>query len=306
MTTLAEAMRPLLHAGPGDHVLGFASFSFDASVWEVVMALPTGATLVVAEAQDRTPPERLTSLMRRSAVSLSFMTPSVLEVLPPDELPDLATVLVGGERVEAALTERWRERLRLLNVYGPTETTIATTAGEVESDGTPPIGTPYVNERVHVLDQWLNPVPVGVAGELFIGGAGVTRGYGGRGPSPRNASSPTRSPRTARACTARETGRADWATDDWSSSAAPTTRSRSAGSVSSPARSRRSSPITPACGPPSSRRTEPVPSASSSPTWSPPTWPRACRPSRSCARSWESTCPSSWFRRSSPRWPGCR
>ncbi|MGN9822060.1 non-ribosomal peptide synthase/polyketide synthase, partial [Streptomyces sp. SD11] len=181
VTTLAEAMRPLLHAGPGDHVLGFASFSFDASVWEVVMALPTGATLVVAEAQDRTPPERLTSLMRRSAVSLSFMTPSVLEVLVPDELPDLATVLVGGERVEAALTERWRERLRLLNVYGPTETTIATTAGEVETDGTPPIGTPYVNERVHVLDQWLNPVPVGVAGELFIGGSGVTRGYGGRG-----------------------------------------------------------------------------------------------------------------------------
>ncbi|MFJ9381828.1 amino acid adenylation domain-containing protein, partial [Streptomyces sp. NPDC101455] len=181
VTTLAEAMRPLLHAGPGDHVLGFASFSFDASVWELVMSLPTGATLVVAEAQDRTPPERLTSLMRRGAVSLSFMTPSVLEVLPPDELPDLATVLVGGERVEAGLTERWRDRLRLLNVYGPTETTIATTAGEVETDGTPPIGTPYVNERVHVLDQWLNPVPVGVAGELFIGGAGVTRGYGGRG-----------------------------------------------------------------------------------------------------------------------------
>ncbi|MGC5568929.1 amino acid adenylation domain-containing protein, partial [Streptomyces sp. FR-108] len=180
VTALAEAMRPLLHAGPGDHVLGFASFSFDASVWEVVMALPTGATLVVAEAQDRTPPERLTSLMRRGAVSLSFMTPSVLEVLSPDELPDLATVLVGGERVEAGLTERWRDRLRLLNVYGPTETTIATTAGEVDADGTPPIGTPYLNERVHVLDQWLNPVPVGVAGELFIGGAGVTRGYGGR------------------------------------------------------------------------------------------------------------------------------
>ncbi|MFI2352996.1 non-ribosomal peptide synthase/polyketide synthase, partial [Streptomyces sp. NPDC019443] len=181
VTTLAEAMRPLLHAGPGDRVLGFASFSFDASVWEVVMALPTGATLTVAQAQDRTPPERLTSLMRRQAVSLSFMTPSVLEVLSADELPDLATVLVGGERVEAGLTERWRDRLRLLNVYGPTETTIATTAGEVEADGTPPIGTPYVNERVYVLDQWLNPVPVGVAGELFIGGAGVTRGYGGRG-----------------------------------------------------------------------------------------------------------------------------
>ncbi|KUM82354.1 non-ribosomal peptide synthetase, partial [Streptomyces pseudovenezuelae] len=181
VTTLAEAMRPLLHAGPGDRVLAFASFSFDASVWEVVMALPTGATLVVAERQDRTPPERLATLMRRTAVTLSFMTPSLLEVLPPDELPDLATVLVGGERVEARLTAVWRERLRLLNVYGPTETTIASTAGEVVADGTPPIGTALFNERVHILDACLNPAPIGVAGELYIAGAGVTRGYGGRG-----------------------------------------------------------------------------------------------------------------------------
>ncbi|MEU8529900.1 non-ribosomal peptide synthase/polyketide synthase, partial [Streptomyces sp. NPDC048629] len=181
VTTLAEGMRSLLHAGPGDHVLGFASFSFDASVWEVVMALPTGATLVVAERQDRTPPERLTSMMRRTAVRLAFMTPTLLGVLSPDDLPDLATVLVGGERVEPALTAQWRRRLRLLNVYGPTETTIATTGGEVTADGIPPIGTPFLNERVHILDPSLNPAPVGVAGELFIAGAGVTRGYGGRG-----------------------------------------------------------------------------------------------------------------------------
>ncbi|PTH83159.1 non-ribosomal peptide synthetase, partial [Streptomyces sp. A244] len=181
VTTLAEAMRPLLQAGPGDRVLAFASFSFDASVWEVVMALPTGATLVVAERQDRTPPERLTSMMRRTAVGLAFMTPTLLGVLSPDDLPDLAAVLVGGERVEAALTARWRRRLKLLNVYGPTETTIATTGGQVTADGTPPIGTPFLDERVHILDPALNPAPVGVAGELFIAGAGVTRGYGGRG-----------------------------------------------------------------------------------------------------------------------------
>ncbi|MFJ6574294.1 amino acid adenylation domain-containing protein, partial [Streptomyces sp. NPDC091292] len=181
VTTLAEGMRSLLHAGPGDHVLAFASFSFDASVWEVVMALPTGATLVVAERQDRTPPERLTSMMRRTAVRLAFMTPTLLGVLSPDELPDLATVLVGGERVEARLTAQWHRRLRLLNVYGPTETTIATTGGEVTADGTPPIGTPFLNERVHILDPSLHPAPVGVAGELYIAGAGVTRGYGGRG-----------------------------------------------------------------------------------------------------------------------------
>ncbi|MFE4336966.1 amino acid adenylation domain-containing protein, partial [Streptomyces sp. NPDC056831] len=181
VTTLAEGMRALLHAGPGDHVLAFASFSFDASVWEVVMALPTGATLVVAERQDRTPPERLTSMMRRTAVRLAFMTPTLLGVLSPDDLPDLATVLVGGERVEARLTALWHRRLRLLNVYGPTETTIATTGGEVTADGTPPIGTPFLNERVYILDPSLNPAPVGVAGELFIGGDGVTRGYGGRG-----------------------------------------------------------------------------------------------------------------------------
>ncbi|WP_261991503.1 non-ribosomal peptide synthetase [Streptomyces sp. OR43] len=181
VTTLAEAMRPLLQAGPGDRVLGFASFSFDASVWEVVMALPTGATLVVAERQDRTPPERLTSMMRRTAVGLAFMTPTLLGVLSPDDLPDLAAVLVGGERVEAALTARWRRRLKLLNVYGPTETTIATTGGQVTADGTPPIGTPFLDERVHILDPALNPAPVGVAGEVFIAGAGVTRGYGGRG-----------------------------------------------------------------------------------------------------------------------------
>ncbi|WP_308402182.1 AMP-binding protein, partial [Streptomyces shenzhenensis] len=93
--------------------------------------------------------------------------------------------MLGAERLESGLAAKWRARSRVWNTYGPTEATVITTAmllpkGITAEDAPPPIGRPLENVRTHVLDAYLRPVPVGVAGELYIAGDGVARGYIGR------------------------------------------------------------------------------------------------------------------------------
>jgi acyl carrier protein len=105
----------------------------------------------------------------------------VLAVLPPAELPALRTLMTAGEVCPAELVERWAPERRFFNLYGPTEATIwSTTAECAPGGGRPPIGRPVANTRAYVLDARGEPVPLGVPGELYVGGAGVTRGYAGR------------------------------------------------------------------------------------------------------------------------------
>ena len=96
-------------------------------------------------------------------------------------MPDLRVVVSVGEACPAGLVSRWVPGRRMFNGYGPTEISIWCAAAECHDDGlAPPIGRPILNTRAYVLDRALQPVPVGVPGELFIGGAGVARGYLGR------------------------------------------------------------------------------------------------------------------------------
>src|SRR5262249_34317829 len=157
-------------ATPGSRVLQFASLSFDASIFEIVMALSTGATLVIA------PRTALMKTLREQRITIATLPPSVLAVMPVEALPDLKMLNFAGEPVRPELATQWSaEGRRVFNLYGPTECTIWSTGAEIS--GEPSIGNPIANVRAYLLDQHLEPVPSGVPGELCIGGIGVARGY---------------------------------------------------------------------------------------------------------------------------------
>ncbi|HEV3051303.1 MAG TPA: amino acid adenylation domain-containing protein, partial [Longimicrobium sp.] len=162
-------------------VLQFASFSFDAAVAEVFDALLAGATLVMASREALLPGAELLETLRRGRVTVATLPPSVLAVLSPEDLPELRTVVSAGEAVDAATVERWSMDRVFVNAYGPTETTVCATTARCEADGrAPAIGRALDNVRVYVLDAAGRPAPLGVPGELYVGGGGVARGYLGR------------------------------------------------------------------------------------------------------------------------------
>src|SRR5262249_28151144 len=151
------------------------SFSFDASVVDLAVALASGSTLAVATTEDRADPALLTRMLNERKVTAASIVPSLLSALDPAELPGLRRLVLGAERLTAELAARWAGRL--WNTYGPTETTVMATVGAVDKPGTPTIGRPIGNTRMYVLDGFLRPVPPGIVGELYIAGAGVTHGY---------------------------------------------------------------------------------------------------------------------------------
>ncbi|MRG98067.1 non-ribosomal peptide synthetase/type I polyketide synthase [Polyangium spumosum] len=175
---LVHAQRAPLGIGRGARVLQTASLGFDASIWEMLMSLTVGATLCIAKLHDLLPGEDLARTLRRRRISVAFFPPSVLARQPFEEFPDLSLILVGGEACPAEIIDRWAPGRRVINAYGPTEGTVFVTSTEcVPGEGTPAIGRPIAHTSAHVLDPRGQLTPVGVAGELHIGGAGVARGY---------------------------------------------------------------------------------------------------------------------------------
>ncbi|RKH48164.1 non-ribosomal peptide synthetase [Corallococcus sicarius] len=167
--------------GPGSRVLQFASLSFDLSVEEIFTTLCSGATLVLAPLEDLMPGEPLRKLVRDEALTVISVTPATLAATPAEGLPSLRTVISGGEALPSEVVARWAPGRRLLNTYGPTEATVMATLTECVADGrVPSIGRPLANVRAYVLDARGEPVPVGIKGELHLGGVGVARGYAGR------------------------------------------------------------------------------------------------------------------------------
>ncbi|WP_438485388.1 non-ribosomal peptide synthase/polyketide synthase [Streptomyces sp. S186] len=165
---------------PDSRVLQAASANFDASVMEILMAWSVGAALVLP-APGRVLGEELAEVLTRQRVTHAMIPPAALAGVGSAELPDLTTLVVGGEACPPELVGRWAPGRAMHNAYGPTEITISATISERLVPGTvPPIGRPNLDTRVHVLDTWLRPVPEGVPGELYVAGAGVARGYLGR------------------------------------------------------------------------------------------------------------------------------
>jgi non-ribosomal peptide synthetase component F len=175
VVNLVTALGTVLGAAPGSRVLQFASFSFDAAVLDVAAALAAGAVLVIAAAADRAEPPRLTALTRAAGIQAASVAPSLLALLNPGELTAVTTLIVGSELVSAQIARVWGPGRRMSVGYGPTETTVICCTGLVQPGvvGAPPIGGPVANARVYVLDQQLNPVPIGVTGAV------VPRGCGG-------------------------------------------------------------------------------------------------------------------------------
>ncbi|HEX9352704.1 MAG TPA: AMP-binding protein, partial [Streptosporangiaceae bacterium] len=163
--------------------LQFAAFTFDVSVMDMFMPLLGGARAVLASAETLHSPPRLAALIRDRAVTFACLPPAVLALLTGQDFPDLRILLSAGEELSSDLLRAWlRDGLEIYNGYGPTEASIGATFMKLDATTQlpPPIGRPKPNYRVYVLDADLNPVPVGVTGELHIGGAGVARGYLGR------------------------------------------------------------------------------------------------------------------------------
>ncbi|HTN91087.1 MAG TPA: amino acid adenylation domain-containing protein, partial [Sorangium sp.] len=162
-------------------VLGTTSISFDIAVLELFLPLLTGGRVELARREDAADGERLAALLRASGATLMQATPTGWKMLLENGRPRLAglAVLCGGEAFPQELARQFLEAgVAPWNLYGPTETTVWSSIHRVTAgDGPIPLGTPIANTELHVLDRQLYPAPLGVAGELCIGGAGLARGY---------------------------------------------------------------------------------------------------------------------------------
>ena len=179
LCNLHRAQRTAFAITPQHRVLQFAPLSFDASVWETVMALLNGACLVYADQEELTSGHGLRDVLKSQRIHIVTLPPSVLSVMPFDEMPDLKTIVTAGEACSQELVRRWGLGRQYVNAYGPTETTVCASYHEarVDDEKTPPIGRPLQNFQLYVLDAHGSPTPVGVPGELCIGGVGLARGY---------------------------------------------------------------------------------------------------------------------------------
>ena len=169
---------------PDEGVLQKTPLGFDVSVWELFWPLIVGARLVLARPGGQREPAYLAGLIEEQRVSTVHFVPSMLgpfvDAVKPGGCAGLRRVLCSGEALPPALAERFHAVLpgvELHNLYGPTETTVDVTAWECVPGGPVRIGRPIANTRAYVLDEVGRPAPVGVAGELFIAGVQVARGY---------------------------------------------------------------------------------------------------------------------------------
>ncbi|OBK91032.1 non-ribosomal peptide synthetase, partial [Mycobacterium sp. 1165178.9] len=178
VTQLFDSLDAGVELAPGQVWTQFHSLAFDFSVWEIWGALLHGGRLVVVPEEVARSPEDFHDLLVAERVSVLTQTPSAVGMLSPEGL-DSAALVIGAEPCPAELVDRWAPGRVMINVYGPTETTMwaSKSAPLTAGSGSPPVGSPVPGAAFFVLDAWLRPVPVGVVGELYLAGRGVGCGY---------------------------------------------------------------------------------------------------------------------------------
>ena len=178
LCNLATAQICTFNVQPNSRVLQFASLSFDAFIGETVMAVGAGASLYLGTLDSLLPGSVLMQFLREQNITHVLLPPSALAVLPSEELPALQTIIVAGEACSPNLVAQWSKDRSFFNAYGPTEATVyATVAACSGQNIIVPIGKPIANTQVYILDSHLQPVAIGVPGELYISGVGLARGY---------------------------------------------------------------------------------------------------------------------------------
>ncbi|MEM9138030.1 MAG: non-ribosomal peptide synthetase, partial [Cyanobacteria bacterium P01_F01_bin.42] len=176
LVNLTEDKIRVCDVRPNDCVLQFFSFSFDASIPEIIMSLAVGAKLLLSTPEILLPGPPLAQLLKRQKVTHITITPSALLSVPQDDFPDLRMVLVGGEAPSQELINTWGKGRRFINAYGPTETTVNASMVAL-TEASQAVLRPSTNKQLYVLDEQLQLLPVGLVGELHIAGVGLARGY---------------------------------------------------------------------------------------------------------------------------------
>ncbi|NQF12990.1 tyrocidine non-ribosomal peptide synthetase TycA [Brevibacillus sp. HB1.3] len=169
---------------PADRIGQFASMSFDASVWEMFMALLTGASLYILSKQTIHDFIRFENYLNDNELTIITLPPTYLTHLTPDHITTLRIMITAGSAANFPLVNKWKNKVRYVNAYGPTETSICATIWEAPSNvllnQTIPIGKPIQNASAYIVNEELQLQPIGSEGELCIGGVGLARGYWNR------------------------------------------------------------------------------------------------------------------------------
>jgi amino acid adenylation domain-containing protein len=185
LSNLSAWHRSTYDLAPEDRGTQLAGLGFDASVWEIWPYLTAGASLYVVEEETRISPDAVIDFLADNRITVAFVPTPLTELILEREAPEemaLRDLLTGGSQLHRYCARR--APYRLVNHYGPTENSVVTTSDVVEvrdgGQGLPPIGRPIANHRVYILDRHLEPVPIGVPGEIHVAGPGVARCYTGR------------------------------------------------------------------------------------------------------------------------------
>ncbi|KFX10449.1 hypothetical protein KP24_21930, partial [Pectobacterium atrosepticum] len=180
LCNLANAQIRAFGITANSRLLQFASFSFDACISEVTTTLCQGASLILASREALLPGDALLNTLQTQAITHVTLPPIAAGALDASaEPPDLTTLIFAGEACPPALAKRWATAKQVINAYGPTESTVCATIYHYHRTGDDflPIGKPIDNTHVYILDAKGQLAPLGVAGEMYLGGVGIARGY---------------------------------------------------------------------------------------------------------------------------------